>query len=91
MGRQSFGVNGKDYMLSDSNGNGEIKETCIGKAKPYIIDVPTRQNNIGSNDILWTVNGDKNKLIAVKAGRNFVPVYSTGRKIGIHKTNKSHK
>jgi hypothetical protein len=69
-------VNGKDYMLSDSNGNGEIKETCIGKAKPYIIDVPTRQNNIGSNDILWTVNGDKNKLIAVKPDGTCT-VYST--------------
>lgn len=63
-------------MLSDSNGNGEIKETCIGKAKPYIIDVPTRQNNIGSNDILWTVNGDKNKLIAVKPDGTCT-VYST--------------
>ncbi len=69
-------VNGKDYLLSDSNGNGEIKETCIGKAKPYIIDVPTRQNHIDPNDILWTVSGDENKLIAVKPNGTCT-VYST--------------
>lgn len=67
-------VNGKDYILSDSNG--EIKETCIGKAKSYIIDVPTRQNHIDPNDILWTVSGDKNKLIAVKPNGTCT-VYST--------------
>ena len=72
-------VNGKDYSFSDSNGNGEIKEKCIGKAKPYIIEVPTRQNNIGSNDILWTVSGDENKLIAVKSNGTCT-VYSTEEK-----------
>ena len=70
-------VNGKDDLFSGSNGSGEMKEKCIGKAKPYIIEVPTRQNNIGPNDILWTVSGDKNKLIAVKSN-GACAVYSTG-------------
>lgn len=59
-------VNGKDYVYSSDDLGGAIKEKCLGKAKPYIIEVPTTQNNIGADDTLWTVQGDENKLIAVK-------------------------
>lgn len=59
-------VDGKDYRFYDCEIKGEKREKRIGKAKPYIIDVPTRQNNISPDDEIWTVSGDENKLIAVK-------------------------
>ncbi len=59
-------VNNKDYVYSSDDLDGATKEKCIGKARPYIIEVPTVQNNIGADDTLWTVQGDENKLIAVK-------------------------
>lgn len=60
-------VNGKDYCFSESQNRGEIKEKCLGKAKQYIIDVPTRENNVSPYDEIWTVKGSDNKLIAEKA------------------------
>lgn len=60
-------VNGKDYCFSESQNRGEIKEKCLGKAKQYIIDVPTRENNVSPDDEIWTVKGSDNKLIAEKA------------------------
>ena len=59
-------VDGKDYRFYGCEIKGEKREKRIGKAKPYIIDVPTRQNNISPDDEIWTVSGDENKLIAVK-------------------------
>ena len=73
-------VNGKDYRFYDCESNGEKKEKRIGKAKPYIIDVPTRQNNISPDDVIWTVSGDENKLIAVKSDGTQV-IYCVGQKI----------
>ena len=70
-------VNGKDYRFYDCESNGEKKEKRIGKAKPYIIDVPTRQNNISPDDEIWTVYGDKNKLIAVKPDGSQTVYYIT--------------
>lgn len=60
-------VGGKDYRFYGYGSEGEKREKRIGKAKPYIIDVPTRGNNISPDDVLWTVSGDENKLIAVKS------------------------
>lgn len=73
-------VNGKDYRFYGYGSEGEKKEKRIGKAKPYIIDVPTRQNNISPDDVIWTVSGDENKLIAVKSDGTQV-IYCVGQKI----------
>lgn len=73
-------VNGRDYRFYGYGDGSEKKEKRIGKAKPYIIDVPTRQNNISPDDVIWTVSGDENKLIAVKSdGTQFI--YCVGQKI----------
>lgn len=73
-------VNGRDYRFYGYGSEGEKKEKRIGKAKPYIIDVPTRQNNISPDDVIWTVSGDENKLIAVKSDGTQV-IYCVGQKI----------
>lgn len=73
-------VNGKDYRFYGYGSEGVKKEKRIGKAKPYIIDVPTRQNNISPDDVIWTVSGDENKLIAVKSDGTQV-IYCVGQKI----------
>lgn len=59
-------VNGKDYYFYGTEINGEKAEKCLGKAKPYIINVPVRENNISPDDEIWTVGGSADKLIAVK-------------------------
>lgn len=73
-------VNGRDYRFYGYGDGSEKKEKRIGKAKPYIIDVPTRQNNISPDDVIWTVSGDENKLIAVKSDGTQV-IYCVGQKI----------
>lgn len=73
-------VNGRDYRFYGYGDGSEKKEKRIGKAKPYIIDVPTRQNNISPDDVIWTVSGDENKLIAVKSNGTQV-IYCVGQKI----------
>lgn len=73
-------VNGRDYRFYGYGDGSEKKEKRIGKAKPYIIDVPTRQNNISPDDVIWTVSGDENKLIAVKSDGTQV-IYRVGQKI----------
>lgn len=59
-------VNGKDYYFYGTEINGEKAKKCLGKAKPYIINVPVRENNISPDDEIWTVGGSADKLIAVK-------------------------
>ncbi len=59
-------VNGKDYYFYGTEINGEKAEKCLGKAKPYIINVSVRENNISPDDEIWTVGGSADKLIAVK-------------------------
>lgn len=73
-------VKGRDYRFYGYGDGSEKKEKRIGKAKPYIIDVPTRQNNISPDDVIWTVSGDENKLIAVKSDGTQV-IYCVGQKI----------
>lgn len=58
-------VDGKDYYFYGEP-HGETKGKSLGKAERYIIDVPTRQNNIEPQDEIWTVDGDSDKLIAEK-------------------------
>lgn len=58
-------VDGKDYYFYGEL-HGETKGKSLGKAERYIIDVPTRQNNIEPQDEIWTVDGDSDKLIAEK-------------------------
>lgn len=73
-------VNGRDYRFYGYGDGSEKKEKRVGSAKPYIIDVPTRQNNISPDDVIWTVSGDENKLIAVKSDGTQV-IYCVGQKI----------
>ncbi|MFQ8951946.1 MAG: hypothetical protein ACLR56_02345 [Oscillospiraceae bacterium] len=42
--------------------------------------MPTRQNNISPDDVIWTVSGDENKLIAVKSDGTQV-IYCVGQKL----------
>lgn len=73
-------VNGRDYRFYGYGDGSEKKEKRVGSAKRYIIEVPTRQNNISPDDVIWTVSGDENKLIAVKSDGTQV-IYCVGQKI----------
>lgn len=73
-------VNGKDYRFYGYGSEGEKKEKRIGKAKPYIIDVPTRQNNISPDDEIWTVSGNADELLLIKPNGTQV-IYCVGQKI----------
>ena len=71
-------VGGKDYYFYGTEIHAEKTEKCLGKAKPYIIDVPVRENNIGPDDEIWTVKGDGDKLIAVKNDGTKALYYASG-------------